>query len=293
LLIAVLAGRAPAPEPETAGPSRAPDAPREVVLIDPPDEPDTERFNPSTAEPYGLWEMFMPLPGQAPFRHVFEIRPEGTYTVDAGPYSHSGRINFTGRVYTLKSQTSVYEDGGAFFRPDPDTIVFEGRAGRSVWTRVTAPGYFDIDPSRHNMPVKVAEALARLKAEMREGWRPDAEPVRLEIERNQHGIYQMKVSFHSPADGTGMTVTRDRFRSSEFAMGGVNWFVKPLPESFIDPGEAAQALGTRAPIKRAQLGYFNRRGGGNTFDAAAPVGWSLLAEAGPSGLVDAGQALRR
>ncbi|MBI1392311.1 MAG: hypothetical protein GC152_06160 [Alphaproteobacteria bacterium] len=280
-------------EPDRTGadPAGADTRSREVVAFDaPPAEEQREADERSAAaasEPYGLWEMYTPLPGQAPMRHVFEIREDGTYTIDAGPYSHAGRILFIGRTYQLKSQTSAYEDAGAFCRPDADTISFQGRLGASVWTRVKSPGLFDVDPDRHGAPINVAATLARMTAETHRTWREDATPVSLRIERSRHGTYDMKVSYISPKDQTGLVVTWGRFAASEFAVGGVSWFDRPLGAAFIDPGDAAAALGAVAPVKRAELGYFSRNGGGNTFDRVAPLAWLIVAEAGPSGLVAA------
>ena len=296
LVVAVLTARDDAPSSSVA------DAPEEVET--PQEEPEApavfsrqdeepapaaaaDDFNPSTADPYGLWEMYTPTVNQGPFRHVIEIRPNGSYTVYAGPYSHAGSMTFAGRTYLLHSRTSAYQDGGAFFRPDPDGLVFEGRLGRSVWARVREPSLFDLAGDGIQLPSNLPKVLERMSKHIRATWRNDAVAVMFEVERSRHGAYELKVSFLSPQDQTGLSVTWSRFHSNEFEMGGVNWFDKPLPEAFVDLPEAYAALGAVGPIKRASLGYFNRGGGGgDTYDRAAPPGWLILPEAGQGGLVE-------
>ena len=195
-------------------------------------------------------------------------------------------MTFTGRTYQLRSRTSAYQDAGAFFRPDPDGLVFEGRLGRSVWARVQEPSLFDLAGDGIQLPSGLPRVLERMSKHIRATWRDDAVAVDVEVERSRHGAYELKVSFLSPQDQTGLSVTWSRFHSNEFEMGGVSWFDKPLPETFIDLPEAYAALGAVGPIKRASLGYFNRGSGGGTYDRAAPPSWLILPEAGQGGLVE-------
>ncbi len=282
---AVIRQQDEATAPSSTAPSR--DAPSSNAPSSNAPSSNADDFNPSTADPYGVWEMYTPTANQGPFRHVIEIRPDGSYSVNAGPYSHAGSMTFTGRVYQLQSRTSAYQDGGAFFRPDPDTIVFEGRLGRTVWVRVQQPTLFDLTDDRIPLPANLPAALKRMAANIRASWRNDAVPVRFEVERTRHGAYELKASFMSPQDSTGLAVTWGLYHTSQFDMGGVNWFNKPLPEAFVDLPEAYAALGAVGPLKRASLGYFNRGGGGNTYDAAAPPAWMINPEAGGGGLVEA------
>jgi len=284
-LIALFVGQdAPDTKPQVADQTVSDD---DVVFDDARPIEEENRFNPSTADPFGVWEMFVPTPGAGPQRHVFEILPNGNYKIYAGPYSHAGHIVFTGRVYQLKSRTSIYEDGGAFSRPDPDTIVFEGRLGRSVWASVGQPGLYDVVDDGSGLPENVPDVLARMTKKMQTTWREDAIAVALEIERTRHEAYDVEVRFLSPTDRTGMIVTWNRFADSEFSVGGTSWFDQPLPTAFRDLKDAYAAMNNKAPIKRAMLGYFARRGGGETYDRSAPASWSIIPEAGRSGTVTA------
>lgn len=297
LIVAVIVGGNDAPtdrsDIQTAGPSETgPSAPA-VLPREEERPPKKSSFSPSTAEPYGTWELFVPMPGSAPMRHVFEIRSDGGYSIYAGPYSHSGRVTFTGRVYQLQSRTSGYQDAGAFSTPDPDTIVFNGRLGRSVWARVRQQSLFDLTDDPLRLPKNVPAALRRMTKHIRDIWREDAEPVALEIKRDRAHNYELKVSFLSPRDKAGLVVTWGRYHSKEFSMGSVGWFDKPLPKNFIDLAKAYASFKSKVPIRKASLGYYTRgRGKGNTYDRAAPPGWLIIPEGARGGLVDAATTRR-
>lgn len=228
--------------------------------------------------PYGLWEMFLNLgPPTGLRRQVIEIRDNGTYKLHDQVYGHAGRMSFDGRHYTLKSRTSIYEDDGAFTRPDADTIVFEGRFGRTVWTRVRQQPLFETTTDALELPKGVPATLAAMKQEARKTWAEDAVPVRMEIERTKYDGFQIRVDFVSPTDLSGLNLMWRQFDTSEFEHKAVNWGSTELPAEFLDLPEAYAALQEKAALKRAQLEKDQR--GGFT--------WSLLSERSTGGGVRA------
>ncbi|MCP5433140.1 MAG: hypothetical protein H6923_07710 [Alphaproteobacteria bacterium] len=227
---------------------------------------------------YGLWEIFLNLgPPTGTWRQVLEIRDDGTYTIHDAVYGHAGRMTFTGRHYTLKSRTNIFEDEGVFSRPDHDTLVFEGRLGRTVWTRVHQQPLFALTDSGPRLPKDVPAVVGEMVKDTRASWREDAILVRLQIERNKYNDFDIRGDFVSPQDFAGLNLTWTRFATNEFEHKAVNWGTRAIPERFLDLPEAYAALKESAALKRATLDV----------DQGGRLLWGISSERGTGGAVNA------
>jgi len=250
-------------------------------LVDVPEEDISSTdssFDAATAEPYGIWETFINLGPMNPrWRQVFEIHDDGTYIMHDNVYGHAGRMTITGRHYTLKSRTNVYEDEGIYSRPDPDSIVFEGRLGRSVWTAVKQKPLFELTSVAPQVPKDIPDVLKAMTLDAQAVWRPDAVAVNLEIERNKYTSYDIKASFWSPTDNAGYVLTWAPYKASEYEHEAVRWSQRALPEKFLDLPQAYAELGQKNVLNRATL---------RVNENSIPV-WILLPSYGQGGGVDA------
>lgn len=235
-------------------------------------------FDAATAEPYGTWETFINLSPMYPhWRQVFQIFDDGSYILHDKVYGHAGRMTFTGRHYQLKSRTNVYEDEGVYSRPDADTIVFEGRLGRSVWTAVKQTPLFTVTAVAPIVPTDIPSVLKAMTADSRAVWRDDAVPVGLEIERNKYNSYDIEARFWSPTDNAGYVLTWAPFEASEYEHEAVSWSQHELPERFLDLPDAYAVLDQKSVLKRATLNFNNN----------GVLLWLLVPSSGRGGGVDA------
>jgi hypothetical protein len=88
------------------------------------------------------------------------------------------------------------------------------------------------------VPQKAADALSKAKE-----WHPDAVLVMIEAnDYAKNGNFQLKFSFFSPSDHTGLWIISTSSGSQSMQAGAVNWGTQPISGNFLDlPAAIAQA----------------------------------------------------
>jgi hypothetical protein len=131
----------------------------------PPSRQAAARVDPTLVGPW-LLEVRLPSP-QGPVAVWWTIEADGSYAIDAGPFSHAGAMTAAGSTWALTSQTSDFEDGGRYETSDWATIVTHGRFGIGRWHRrdpslvlATAPLNGQLVPTEIPAVTAAARALA-------------------------------------------------------------------------------------------------------------------------------------
>ena len=140
-------------------------------------QPAAQHAAPATVDPalVGTWLLEVRLPSpQGPVAAWWTIDWDGSYTVDAGPFSHAGAMTAAGSNWTLTAHTSDFQDGGRYETPDWATLVMHGRLGIGRWQRreralvlATAAINGQLVPTEIPAITDAARAFARR-------WQPDA-----------------------------------------------------------------------------------------------------------------------
>lgn len=89
-------------------------------------------------------------------------------------------------------------------------------------------------------------------------WRPDALPIRLDVNElgRRFDGYEVKLSFLSPSDGSGLIVLFRPGSIMQLDAGRANWGTRPFPPEFIDLPTALRAAhdaGLPGALVRAEL----------------------------------------
>ncbi len=233
------------------------------------------------SELVGRWQLQAAVP---PI--YWDIRADGTYAV-SGPMAgagHSGSFKAAAGTWSLHSSTWG-DDGGSYRLTDTNTFTGVGRLGPAVWIRVgdavvgdavttpdtaavtsSAPDVDDIRLSMQSdsggaVPENLPELLARVR-ELSTQWRPDSIPVSLEYRylfAPNPAIRgsEVRISFVSPGDGTGETITVRGSGVSRFVVSqAVRWGTAELPAVFVDLPAAvriARENGLQGQVKEASL----------------------------------------
>jgi hypothetical protein len=212
------------------------------LLIFPPAAFSTGAVDPALVGKWQLQYVGQPL--------YWDIRADGTYELSGagGAVVHTGSFHAAAGQWSLDSPIWG-KDGGGYQLPNPNTFVATGRLGVGVWVRASssptaATGVGEIvmatqpDGARA-LPKDIPELMhaATRRARL---WRADAIPVALEFKHldvpnpAMRGP-EVRVSFLSPSEGTGLfvTVSASGTRTFEFNQR-VNWGTISLPPVFVD-----------------------------------------------------------
>ncbi len=209
----------------------------------------------------GTWllEIWLPTP-QGPIPVVWHIRPDGSYDVEAGELSHSGKMTAFDGKWQLEADTSDHKDQGSYQFQNWATLMTQGTLGPGRWHR-KAPNLrlemsaFDEQQLPTGLPALVTQAQA-----IAAGWRPDAELVSVNYERpdsnNLNAKPELKLRYRSPATGAGLVVSASPEGSGFFVHDVVNWGGEEIPDGFLDlPAvwSIARQHGLLPPLDRAGL----------------------------------------
>jgi hypothetical protein len=268
------------------------------------DQPSQASGSPSAIDPtlVGSWRLEIELPSpQGPVPVNWDMRADGTYAVDAGPFSHAGTLEAKDGQWHLQSTVNSFTDGGRYEMPDWTTLVTYGTLGVGRWYReapklVLETATIGGDTIPKNLPelAHAATALAR-------SWQADAILVMLEAKPPAGALgYQANLTFFSPATGGGLwlTASRDgaRLRAIRAGGGGVR-----IPDGFLDLPEAwaiARQHGVPPPIGPATLRVWQpkdqdpvllwslRSARGNTSGAQIDGATGIAFEGDPSGYIE-------
>lgn len=238
----------------------------------------------------GTWllEIMLPSP-QGPVPVWWTIHDDGSYAIDAGPFSHAGTMTAAGSHFDLTATTSDYRDSGRYEVGDWATIVVHGQQGVGRWHRrepalalPVASINAQLIPSKVPAVTDAARALARR-------WQPDALLARIEYDRPDSPNPQppsIKLFFFSPATGLGLWVTVAADGTSFFGASRASGLA--IPNGFLDLPEAwtvARQYGVAPPLERAMLRVWTPQGG-------EPVlAWALSGNGGAVN-IDAAQGHR-
>ena len=245
----------------------------------------------------GTWQ----LKGTSPAIY-WEIRANGTYTV-SGPGAaagHSGSFRASGGKWSLRS-TTWGEDGGTYQLPDANTFLGIGKLGAGTWVRTSPVKSAGKEkPASSAKPARSASRELKLATQTDSGkalpkdipeltaaatkrarqWKKDAAAVSVEFrEVNAPNLKgpEVRYSFISPSDGTGLmlTVTEGGVSTHEFQQK-VNWGDNPLPPVFVDLPAAvvsARRNGMKGPINSASLRIYDAHG-------VTALAWMVSASSG-------------
>ena len=230
-----------------------------------PEEPDQAGAAPVDPALVGTWLLEVRLPSaQGPIAVWWTISADGSYVVDAGPFSHAGSITAAASSFDLHAATSDYQDSGRYEIGDWATIVTYGQHGIGRWHRREPALRLEVaSVNAQLVPVEVpaitdaARALAR-------NWQPDALLSMIDYERPDSPNPQppsVRMSFFSPSTGLGMWVTVDTEGTRFFGAsrgGGI-----AIPNGFLDLPQAfavARQYGVQPPLGRAMLRVWTPQG---------------------------------
>lgn len=209
----------------------------------------------------GTWllEVHLPTP-QGPVPVVWTIAADGSYVIDAGPYSHAGTMTAHAGNWEQAATTSGFTDGGTYALPNWARLQTRARSGMGGWNRVL-PGLVlpVIEVSGQVLPSGLPELAVRARA-VAQGWRPDAVLVGIELEqRDSHqwnGKDEVELRFSSPASGGGLVMTVATDGTRFFAHDVADWGSNGIPDGFLDLPTAwaiARQHRLEPPLARADL----------------------------------------
>jgi hypothetical protein len=229
-----------------------------------PEQPQEAGSAPDDPTLVGTWLLEMRLPSaQGPIAVWWTINADGSYVVDAGPFTHAGSMTAGASSFDLRATTSDYRDSGRYEIGDWATIVTYGQHGIGRWHRREPALRLEVaSVNAQLVPVDVpaitdaARALAR-------NWQPDALLSMIDYERPDSPNPQppsVRLSFFSPSTGLGMWVTVDTEGTRFFgaSRGGI-----AIPNGFLDLPQAfavARQYGVQPPLERAMLRVWTPQG---------------------------------
>jgi hypothetical protein len=222
----------------------------------------------------GTWLLEVRLPSpQGPVAVWWTIEADGSYSVDAGPFSHAGTLTARASNWSLTAQTSDFQDGGRYEAPDWATIVMHGRLGIGRWhRRERALTLATAAINSQLVPIGVPAITAAARALARR-WQPDALLGMIDYQRPDGPNPpppSVRLSFFSPASGLGLWITVSSEGASFF--GASRGGGSAIPNGFLDLPQAwavARQYGVQPPLERATLQVWTPGG-------SAPVlAWSL------------------
>ena len=230
----------------------------------------------------GTWVLEIQLPTpQGPVTVTWRIAADGSYEMDAGPFSHSGNMTAFGGEWALEAESNDFTDGGKYRFQNWATIITEARSGVGRWHRRDPSLRLEmVELNAQQIPTGLPDlvAAARLVAGQ---WRPDAILVSLEFERNDapNPAIQDSVDlgFMSPATGGGLVIRVEPEGAGFFEHGVVRWAENEIPDGFLDLPAVwaiARQYGLLPPLDRADLRIWEPP------DGDPVLAWSLAAARG-------------
>ncbi len=160
---------------------------------------------PSAIDPslVGSWRLEVALPSpQGPVAVDWDMRADGTYALDAGPFSHAGTLAAKDGQWHLQSTVNSFTDGGRYELPDWTTLITYGTLGVGRWYREAPKLVLETttiggDAIARNLPELVRSASAGAQH-----WQADAILTMLEVKPPAGALgYQANLTFFSPATG--------------------------------------------------------------------------------------------
>lgn len=235
----------------------------------------------------GSWllEVMLPTP-QGPVAVLWTIEADGSYRIEAGPYSHAGTMSAFAGSWEQQATDRDFSDGGRYLFPNWARLETPARSGHGRWRRVMPELVLSTtEVSGQSLPVDLPEVVARARP-VAWSWRPDAELRWLEFDRpdsNQTGAsLEVGLAFVSPATGAGLSITVGGDGTRFFAHDVVNWGGDAIPDGFLDLPVAwaiARQHGLLPPLDRAGLRVWR------PIDGEPVLAWSVSAARGePRGL---------
>ncbi len=209
----------------------------------------------------GTWllEVMLPTP-QGPVAVVWTIAADGSYVIDAGPFSHSGTMTAQGGNWEQAATTSNFTDGGTYALPNWARLQTRARSGMGGWNRIRPDLILPvIEVSGQVLPSGLPDLASRARG-VAQGWRPDAELVEIEFEQRDNHQWnardEVQLSYVSPASGGGLVMTIAVDGTRFFAHAVVNWGSGAIPDGFLDLPAVwaiARQHGLMPPLARANL----------------------------------------
>lgn len=214
----------------------------------------------------GTWLLEVQLPSpQGPVPVWWTINPDGSYAIDAGPFSHAGTMTAMGSRFDLSASTSDFRDSGRYDVGDWTTIVTYGQLGPGRWhRRAPVPRLGVASINAQLIPSGIPEITDVARAHARR-WQPDALLARIDHERHSGASPQppeIKLFFFSPSTGLGLWVTVSTEGTSFFGASRADGLA--IPNGFIDLPQAwtvARQYGITPPLQRATLQVWTPEGG--------------------------------
>jgi hypothetical protein len=237
--------------------------------------PSAVRAAPPRVDPgvVGLWELEQQkTPFTKDVRTVFELRPDGTYTLHDVARGHAGTYGAAGGRWSLRSRTTSWQDEGTYAVRDGRALDLTGRFGPSQWHRLAEPSVFATAAiGGQPIPIYLPLVVAQNWVTVAKPWRGDAIPIGVDVRRwPSNGEFQVAIRFLSPAARSGLVVTLFKFQRSTVEQKRVDWPARAIPLSFVDLPrviELATGAGRPGPYKRFWFG-----------DQDPGVGWGVDAE---------------
>ncbi|MEZ5865258.1 MAG: hypothetical protein R3D25_14790 [Geminicoccaceae bacterium] len=209
----------------------------------------------------GTWLLEVQLPtAQGPVAVVWTIAADGSYVIDAGPFSHAGNMTAQGGNWEQAATTSGFTDGGTYALPNWARLQTRARSGMGGWNRIQPDlALAVIAVSDQALPSGLPDLAARARL-VAQGWRPDAELVGIEFEQRDSHQWNAKdeveLRYVSPASGAGLVMTVATDGTRFFAHDVVNWGSGTIPDGFLDLPAVwaiARQHGLVPPLARANL----------------------------------------
>lgn len=226
---------------------------------------------PGSAEPrdeepagiVGAWWRELPGPTRPSATQIFELRPDGIYVTFAPQHLQDrGRYHLDARTLHVESDLNPALKGAMGYRlegSDHLTLTLGPPLNQvQEWKRVGWPPNFDIATvGSHVVPSNVNAMVSRMVLTVRDWWRADALPERLEFQLMNNLDMRATLDLCSPSDGACLRALITRYEVD------LNPYQTPagrtpvFPAAFLDLAEVvriAHGLGYRGRLTKAGIG---------------------------------------
>jgi hypothetical protein len=214
----------------------------------------------------GTWLLEVRLPSaQGPIAVWWSISADGSYVVDAGPFSHAGSITAAASSFDLHAATSDYQDSGRYEIGDWATIATYGQHGIGRWHRREPSLQLEVASINAQLLPTGVPAITEAARALARRWQPDALLSMIDYERPDSPNPQppsVRLNFFSPSTGLGLWITVGTEGTSFFGAsrgGGI-----AVPNGFLDLPQAwavARQYGVQPPLDQAMLRVWTPEGG--------------------------------
>lgn len=213
----------------------------------------------------GDWLLEVQLPSpQGPVEVYWTIEPDGSYAVDAGPFSHAGTLNSAGTSYTLTATTSDYRDEGRYELKGWTSLITHGQHGVGRWNRHDRDLKLRLADTDHQLVPAGIPQITDEARRLARVWRDDALLSAIDYKTSTGLNTQppsVRLRFFSPSAGQGMQISVGTNGTGFFATSSSRELA--IPNGFLDLPEAwmvATQNGVSSPIKRASLRVWQQSG---------------------------------